>query len=130
MTYKEQLKHPKWQKKRLEIMNRDNFQCQCCMDKEDTLTVHHKKYIKGKKAWEYPDKLLITLCDDCHQSVHLWEKNDKCGVLEIIKTQLSFTDYWLINKRISDIILEQDLERGVNTICKLLLSQVIKKDQI
>lgn len=130
MDYKEQLKHPKWQKKRLEIMQRDNFQCQCCFSKEDTLTVHHKKYIDGKSAWEYPDNLLITLCEDCHQSVHLHEKSNIANLLIFIKDSLSFTDVWLLQKRIGNIILEQGLERGLNTINKLLLSQTIKKDQI
>ncbi len=32
--------------------------------------VHHFYYIKGKKVWEYPDKHLITLCDDCHKFYH------------------------------------------------------------
>lgn len=29
-TYKENLKNPKWQKKRLKILKRDDFKCRCC----------------------------------------------------------------------------------------------------
>ena len=130
MDYKEQLKHPKWQKKRLEIMNRDQFQCQCCMDKEDTLTVHHKKYIQGKKAWEYPDNLLITLCNPCHENIHKCDKFQSRLVFGHIINELSYTDYYILSVRISNIISEQNIERGYDTICKLLLSQTIKKDQI
>jgi len=68
-TYSEKLKHPKWQKKRLEIMNRDKFQCQLCEDRDTTLNVHHKEYIDGADPWEYPSDLLITLCEDCHKKI-------------------------------------------------------------
>ena len=70
MTYQEQLKNPKWQKKRLEILERDKFKCVCCGDEETTLHVHHIRYIKGKKAWDYEDYLLTTLCEDCHKIYH------------------------------------------------------------
>lgn len=67
MTYEEQLKHPLWQKKRLEIMNRDMFMCLSCKSTQKTLHVHHKWYKNGKMAWEYPDTCYKTLCEDCHR---------------------------------------------------------------
>lgn len=67
MTYSEKLKNPKWQKKRLQILERDVFTCQKCLDKESTLHVHHKFYTKGKNPWEYDNYVLITLCEKCHQ---------------------------------------------------------------
>lgn len=66
MNYSEQLKSPMWQKKRLEILNRDNFTCQDCGDTESQLQVHHKSYIFGNKVWEYDNDNLITLCETCH----------------------------------------------------------------
>lgn len=68
--YSQKLKDPRWQKKRLEIMQRDDWTCQRCYWTEDTLVVHHKTYLKGKNPWEYPDSLLITLCEDCHTVEH------------------------------------------------------------
>lgn len=65
--YIKKLKDPRWQKKRLAIMNRDNFTCQYCLDTETTLNVHHYYYGKGD-PWEVPDEALITLCEDCHES--------------------------------------------------------------
>ena len=44
-TYQEKLKHPKWQKKRLEILQRDEFKCVHCLDGESTLHVHHNMYL-------------------------------------------------------------------------------------
>lgn len=65
-TYFEKLKDPRWQKKRLEIFNRDEFRCITCGDKESTLNVHHLKYEKGFEPWDYDNKCLITLCESCH----------------------------------------------------------------
>lgn len=69
-TYAEMLKDPRWQKKRLEIMQRDNFTCQHCGCKTNTLHVHHMNYRKTHKPWEYEDCELITLCDKCHDYEH------------------------------------------------------------
>jgi len=70
MDYSEQLKSPMWQKKRLKVMERDNFECKCCGNKENTLNVHHYKYKNNVMAWEYPDSILITLCEKCHEFTH------------------------------------------------------------
>lgn len=34
------------------------------------LNIHHKKYIKGRKPWEYDADSLVTLCEDCHHNIH------------------------------------------------------------
>lgn len=65
--YSEKLKDPRWQKKRLEIFQRDEWKCQLCGDTESTLVVHHRDYLRGKDPWDYPDLLLVTLCEDCHE---------------------------------------------------------------
>lgn len=66
-SYAEKLKDPRWQRKRLEIMKRDNFTCQDCRSETKTLNVHHRLYIPGIEPWNYPDYLLITLCEECHK---------------------------------------------------------------
>lgn len=66
-TYAEKLRDPRWQKKRLEIMERDGFVCRECGDKASTLNVHHGYYARGRSPWEYPDHHLVTLCEACHQ---------------------------------------------------------------
>lgn len=71
LTYSEKLRHPKWQKKRLEILQRDDFKCQSpgCFNEDKTLHVHHLDYEKDAEPWDYPNEWLITLCEDCHQQV-------------------------------------------------------------
>ena len=66
MTYADKLKDPRWQKKRLEIMERDEFTCQHCFKTNKTLTVHHLTYRHGQEPWEADATDLLTLCEDCH----------------------------------------------------------------
>jgi len=68
MSYIDKLKDPRWQKKRLEIPERDKWKCQGCFDHTRTLSVHHRIYIDGNDPWDYPNELLVTLCEDCHKS--------------------------------------------------------------
>jgi len=69
MAWTDIFKHPKWQRKRLEIMERDAWRCVICHTEDKTLTVHHLLYHKGAKPWEYADEELVTLCQDCHLGV-------------------------------------------------------------
>jgi hypothetical protein len=64
--YFELLKDPRWQRKRLEILERDKFQCRNCGDKSSTLVVHHRYYVSGRLPWEYPGVCYATLCNGCH----------------------------------------------------------------
>lgn len=66
MTYSEKLKDPRWQKKRLEIFERDNWTCQLCGDNKASLVVHHQDYFPNTNPWDYPSEYLITICEDCH----------------------------------------------------------------
>jgi len=70
MDYNEFLKNPRWQKMRLEILERDNWTCRNCGNTEEMLMVHHTYYAKGKRPWEYPAESLITLCHYCHSDIH------------------------------------------------------------
>jgi hypothetical protein len=75
ITYKESLEDPRWQKRRLEILSRDNFTCQKCFDSKHSVYVHHRAYVYGRAAWDHPDELLVTLCKKCHDAEHKnWEK--------------------------------------------------------
>jgi hypothetical protein len=65
--YQELLKDPRWQKKRLEIMQKADFRCSECGSEKSTLNIHHGYYEKGKNPWEYSNSTLHCLCDDCHE---------------------------------------------------------------
>jgi RNA polymerase subunit RPABC4/transcription elongation factor Spt4 len=74
-SYSEKLRHPKWQMKRLRILERDNATCQLCGDTETELHIHHKKY-SGQNPWDTEDDFLETLCIHCHALVE--ECKDFC----------------------------------------------------
>lgn len=65
-SYSDMLRDMRWQRKRLKIMERDRWRCRWCMA-DNTLQVHHKRYVRGRPPWEAPDHHLITLCERCHQ---------------------------------------------------------------
>lgn len=69
MTYKEKLLDPRWQKKRLEIFNRDNWECKQCGRTDNTLHVHHLSYENKKNPWDVSNKNLKTLCFICHHII-------------------------------------------------------------
>ncbi len=71
MTYTNKLRSPEWQKKRLKILQRDNWACCKCADRTTTLNVHHLKY--SGDPWETEESDLITLCEDCHMIVSEWK---------------------------------------------------------
>lgn len=83
----EAYRHPEWQKKRLEIMQRDGFSCKRCGSKDDTLNVHHGYYLKDHKPWEYPNQSLHTLCEICHKIVQ-----DKLATAKTLIGSLSIGD--------------------------------------
>lgn len=87
MNYQEQIKHPNWQKKRLEIMNRDGFTCRSCGNCMDLiLHVHHLVYYKNKLIWEYDNDDLITLCEYCHEIYHnIYDKHDPTFINLVVK---------------------------------------------
>lgn len=72
-TYAEKLLDPRWQRKRLEILQRDDFTCVMCNSKDQTLHVHHGYYDKKLNPWEYDSTSLWTLCEHCHKeaAIHL-----------------------------------------------------------
>lgn len=69
-TYTELLLDPRWQKKRLQILSRDDWKCVSCSNAELTLHVHHLRYVKGRMPWEYDCEDLATLCYECHENWH------------------------------------------------------------
>lgn len=84
-TYWEKLKDPRWQRKRLEVLEANDFLCQKCFDGESTLHVHHKEYFKGHEPWEYEMDQLTVLCESCHESHHEYK-----DLLKYVSSHLDF----------------------------------------
>lgn len=89
--YAHLLQHPNWQKKRLEILQRDSFKCTHCTDTETSLHVHHKTYIKWNKPREYENNNFETVCGVCHEIEHLPKTGLETVLIKIL---------WLSDKKI------------------------------
>ena len=83
-------KDPRWQKKRLEVMEACRFQCDNCGAKDKTLNVHHKSYKKNHAPWEYDYWELECLCEDCHSYKHNI-KDRLSSALHEFKTNINFS---------------------------------------
>lgn len=83
--YKEKLLDPRWQRCRLEILNRDNFRCRYCNDDKTELHVHHLKY-QGE-PWEGDLQNKITVCKTCHSVVEFIKSAYTSNGWELLKVR-------------------------------------------
>lgn len=110
--YLEKLKDPRWQRLRLEILQRDDFSCQSCGSNTETLHVHHLNYT-GYNPWDAPENDLITLCEDCHKRE---SKDSKIIEIQLIRNVKSA-------KFLSDDI--DQISRGFNDIQMIHCPEVV-----
>jgi hypothetical protein len=85
MEWKDQYRHPNWQRKRLEALEAADYTCQRCYDTETQLHVHHKRYVKGRLVWEYGLDELDVLCVSCHDETHR-NKGDLAEILTAVSS--------------------------------------------
>ena len=74
MKYADKLRDPRWQKKRLEIFERDGWYCVYCMYNTSMLSVHHIFYNK-KDPWDHDNDAMVTVCEECHKMESDFEIN-------------------------------------------------------
>lgn len=115
MTYAEKLKHPKWQKKRLKILERDDWTCQKCDDDTSTLHVHHLEYTKNTDPWNYNDKTLITLCEYCHSLLIGISKEIDFKSIKVYKS-VGWTDNYKIAFSLIDNNCSMEIFKGSEKI--------------
>lgn len=116
MKYVEKLKDPRWQKKRLEILERDGWQCCFCGEKTETLHVHHLIYESGKEPWECQNDNLLTLCVNCHQAEFEERRNTESELIEFLHI------YRFSHLDIHELmcVLGRNMNRGVDRPDKIL----------
>lgn len=107
-SYAEMLLDPRWQKKRLKILQRDKWMCSFCYDDTSTLHVHHKKY--GPVPWEVDNKDLITVCHYCHSLIEI-EKPDE--VIAISQSGEWYTAISFTNKNSYAVVYYKKIKDGI-----------------
>jgi 5-methylcytosine-specific restriction endonuclease McrA len=106
MTYKELLKDPRWQKKRLEVFERAGWKCEWCGAKDNTLHIHHKYYDFQLKPWEYPSESLACLCEDCH-----WEFNMRLKSIKEMMGKLDLGNICMLQIRCGELLEQQKYQQ-------------------
>lgn len=104
--YSQRLKDPRWQRKRLEVMERDNWTCRDTYVKDKPLNVHHCWYAKGG-PWETPNEYLLTLTEEAHRERQELESRAKkalgrhfanmqlCELQDIVKSLENSEHIWI-----------------------------------
>lgn len=93
-AYAALLCRPEWQRKRLEIMDRDGYRCVQCKslgEPGNYLQVDHKHYVSGAFPWEAPNRYLQTVCRRCHERLTLWRRriSELAGDMNIYELPLA-----------------------------------------
>ena len=119
--YQNLLKDPRWIEKRNEILTRDENRCQFCGARNKYLHIHHKDYINGFLPWEYPDCMLVTLCEDCHNLIHQECYDIGVSIGDVFHYEHSdYTNicvvYFIDYKKRTILTLEYDDGAGYDTI--------------
>lgn len=57
----------KW---RMAVLNRDNFQCQCCLKRGGNLAAHHIFAWHSHRKLRFSIENGVTLCERCHKNFH------------------------------------------------------------
>lgn len=113
--YQKLLQDPRWQKKRLDIFQRDNFACRLCRSKDKTLHCHHQYYERGLLPWEYPDITLITLCCDCHEEEEERKDDDKEATMMLLRIGFTRRDVDTLRDSILGFLMRSKIN-GIGNI--------------
>lgn len=91
---------PRWQRLRLEVFQRDGWQCVGCGDASSTLVAHHKKYVGD--IWDSPPSDLQTVCKQCHEDFGRhpkggvwWENEQGVRVLHVEQCPLCASTHFV-----------------------------------
>lgn len=79
-SYWEKLQDPRWQKRKTEILEREDFICERCGDTEETLHIHHSFYPPDTDPWDVADWHLHCYCKRCHKIIQKDENDVKWAI--------------------------------------------------
>lgn len=67
--YQQELKRPEWKAFREQVLEERGRECEKCGSKNH-LEIHHTKYYRAHRPWEYDINDVMVLCSECHQLLH------------------------------------------------------------
>lgn len=119
ISYRDLLRDPRWQKRRLEVLQAADWRCSRCRSHKTNLQVHHRRYIRGLMPWDYTDEQLVVLCDDCHELQHLPKPtaDDEWRESQIEKLELALaatkdpTEQWQLMQAMQSLVAGRSPEQ-------------------
>ena len=86
-----------WEKKRWEILARDNHECQVCKEEggfAPATTVHHLKHLEDRPDLALDDDNLVSVCAACHNREH--PERFICRIVQRKRNELTerFPERW------------------------------------
>jgi len=130
IEYRAKFKDPRWQKKRLKIMELDNFECQRCDESDRTLNVHHRYYEYGKSPWDYPDLALVTLCEECHEAETSDIKEASDLIIKAIRSRFFSHDMVRMAESLMGLDFQYRSRAIASTACQLFGNPVLQKEHV
>jgi len=124
--YTEKFKDPRWQKKRLKILKRDNFCCQLCFEDKSLLHVHHNFYDWDEypEPWDYPEESLVTLCEDCHTEEHKLWAGANINLINIIRSKGITAHYlWRLGSAFAESKFNFRWDVAIDVFCDFIKSK-------
>lgn len=109
MTYREQIRSPKWIEFAAKFKASRGWKCESCdapQGQKSELSVHHVYYIPGVKMWDHPEEIMECLCWACHK-----QRQPKQQLL------LGWLAYYLKQQATEDLNVEfvvSDLPKAIN----------------
>lgn len=82
-----------WKRKRKQVLERDNWECQKCKERggySKATTVHHIKHLTDRPDLALTDSNLVSLCSACHNEEH----PEKLKAVEINKREHITVERW------------------------------------
>jgi hypothetical protein len=124
-SYSEKLRDPRWQKKRLCVMQRDGFACRDCGDEKSTLQVHHCHYEKGG-PWMTNERFLLTLCADCHEKRGELESDGKRALGFIFSNLSNASDDESLRELILSMVRKAEKGEGCTMVSDDEIQQAVE----
>jgi hypothetical protein len=114
MTYQEKLQTPEWRDFKFRIVEKRGCSCQECggsVEAKGPLELHHITYLRGREPWEYPDSLLLLLCQECHYERQIHDEEARVEFSRLCQQMSSWHVYELAKK------MRQTLDQGGELKC-------------
>jgi hypothetical protein len=109
ISWNNQLRDPRWQRVKAEVMQAAGYKCVVCNHADKTLNTHHTYYQKGLMAWEYPRESLLCMCEDCHARTHSLRNSINLAIATFTPTELESVYQFSVSLRDTAKITRQQM---------------------